>query len=307
MNIDVLIGSGPGWLLIGGPLAVTLIGGAWAERWLRQAPHSERLELRSARAVARTIGILGAVIGAGFLGFAAVLGTGWSGGVNYVVVVAAAALGTSAGVVVWIASLVGIAAAARRGGRRAAVAGAVVGPLILVGTIALGGSVSQAITNARSENAMAAEQARNEFWQAQSARLHVAVEDVSYDSIDFRDVDTGLMRTGIERIRLTLVLYADVDLPVDPNPDRLKHGELTLVPVDPPVRGCVLGAAVPLGGRSSLPAGTDIRIEVEALAPEACENFPAPGAFDAGLNLQTSTDGYVGWYHVSTRLVIDAD
>ena len=307
MNLEALIDAVLGPTLIGVPLGIALIGGLWAERRLRTAPQSERPELQNARTVARAISLLCAIIGAGFLGFGAVIGTGWTGSVNYAVVLAAAALGSTAGVVGWLAALLGYAVAARPGVGRVAISGALAGPLVLAGSIALGGWVSQALANARHEAVMDAEQARDDFWRAQSANLHITIENVTYDSTDFRDVDTGLMRTGIQRMRFILVLHADVDLPVDPAPEAPKYGPLVLAPVDPPVRGCVLHGAVPLSGRSSLPAGADIRIEVEALTPEGCANFPAPGAFDVGLNLQATNDGSVGSYVVSTRLVVGAD
>jgi hypothetical protein len=291
-------------LIVFGPIVIGVLGGIWAVSRLRRSTTADLLDLGRARRLARALGVLAGVVTGAFLAFAAAYGSAWAGRVDPVLVVLFALLGIPAGIGIRLVALFGYAVLARPRVGRSALSGVLLGPILILGMAYVGISVVQALEAARFARNQADEEARNQFWQAQSAQLHVSVEDVDVDLVSFRDLDTGLPRTGIQTARLTLVLRPEVDLHVDSHAHTPFSGAFRLFPIDPPVRGCVLEGKVRYVDVSALLVGAETRIALTLVAPGGCQNQPAPGAFEANLRLDTSTDGYPGAYAVTIPLTI---
>jgi len=244
------------------------------------------------------------VVGAGFLAFAAAIGTGWFGEVNYGLVVAFAAIGALAGVPVLLASRFGYALVARRRNDRSAIAGAVGGPLVLVGGIALALALNGTLQGMRIEADLQASHDRDAYWQAQSMLLHATVEGIETHLVDFKDLDTGAPRRGIDTGSLMLVLHPDVDMQLDPQTWTDGAARFDLVPIGPDLRGCFLVSSVPAGAPTFLAAGTDTRIAIELDVPDGCEQPPGPGTFRGELFLGASLDGNPGGYYLTVPVEI---
>jgi hypothetical protein len=286
--------------------AVAVLGGLWALRRIRRVPVVDRAEraiavgLALALAVLAPLGVIGMIPmsnpAGGSIGLFLVLG----------ILLAVAGF-------VFLSAIFGYVVLARPRLGAIALAGVIVGPLLLGGTMALGLKVNQDAASAAQADAFATGQAALEIQLREAARqlaersgvLHVSVRDVTVSTAPFHDAATGIDRTVIGKVRLTLVLRADAPIHVRTDPGWAP--EVWLYPADDPVKAGLF-AALPVGSPDVVAAAeTPFALEFGYTADELAGRITYPPGVPGTWTLRVRINPVDSLYlQVETPLVLAA-
>jgi len=281
------------WLSI----AVAVLGGLWVLRRVRRAPVVDRAERATA------VWLAAALAGLVALGTIALAPhSNPVGGPIVLFLILGAAL--VAAVFTFLSALFGYVVLARLRFGAIALAGIIVGPLLLGGTTVLAMKVSQDAAFAAQRAAFEAE--RQEVARQlveRSAVLHVSVRDITISAVPFYDVATGRDLTVVGKVRLTLALRADAPLHV--RTERGYAPEVWLYPGDDPVKAG-LYAALPIEPSDVLAvAETPFELEFgytdDELAGQITYPPGEPGTWTLRVVLTPVDSGYI---RVDTPLIL---
>jgi hypothetical protein len=272
--------------VLAAPVAIAAIGSLWALRALGRSPRNARPERRAA---ARVAAALAAIALLGVTGYFVLLGQAFGApmatGLTY-----GLGLGALLATAIFSSAVLGYAvlASPRRG--TAALAGTILGPLVLGGATALGaqvfGTVDAAIYRDQyCPDARAADMAEVDRLES---IITVTIVDVESTTIEAPHPVTGVRRTLVESLRLTL--RVQLDAPMDLG-SATGPANAWFYPDAAIASG--FDVTLPLDAPYSLPAG-DTTIVVSGSWPDRVAlvgwpDAPEPGSWTLHLQFRPAT------------------